>query len=286
VLVAAHRVKNLLTPDEAIRMPGATADLVTIDDLTVGREVNQPGWSWSTDMRPLVGGEWCESHHIGMVVSGHEGFRLRDGTTFEIGPDDVFDIPPGHDAWTIGDEPAVMIEWSGFRTWVGTAGSFGDRILATLMFTDVVDSTATVSRIGDRAWRELLTRHLAAAREILAEHRGRLIDTTGDGLFAIFDGPGHALRCASAIRSVARREGIGIRAGVHVGEVEVVGTGLRGLAVHEAARVMGQAAPDEILVSAPTRAVAVASGLRFEERGLHELKGLEGPRALFAYLDA
>src|SRR5262245_16534425 len=131
-------VKNLSRPDETIRMTGIEADLVTLGDLTVGREVDAPGWRWSTDMRPLVGGEWCESHHIGVILSGRAGFLLRDGTAFEVGPDDVFDIPAGHDSWTVGDEPLVCIEWSGLRTWARGMTTFADRVLMTLVMTDVV----------------------------------------------------------------------------------------------------------------------------------------------------
>lgn len=284
--MASFMVRNLGSPDDRIRVPGATADVVTLGDMTVGREVDAPGWRWSTDMRPIVGGEWCESPHVGVCLSGRSGFLLRDGSTFELGPDDVFDIPPGHDAWTIGDEPAVFLEWSGLRTWVRATDTFSDRVLTTLLMVDLVDSTATLARVGDTAWRELFTRYLGAARDLLAEHRGRLVDTTGDGMFAIFDSPVRALRCAASLGTAARGLGLSIRAGVHTGEVELAGAGVRGLAVHEVARVMGTAAPDEILVSDLTRGLAAAAGAQFEERGQHVLKGLDGPRVLFAYVEA
>lgn len=277
----AH-TKNLGQPEETIELAGMREDAVEVGDFTVARVVSQPGWRWSLHMKSAVGTEWCEAHHVGWQLSGRQGYVLRDGTTFEIGPDDVFDVPPGHDGYTVGDEPAVSIEWSGLRTWTGPIGSGGDRVLVALLFTDLVDSTATAIRLGDRAWRELLSAHYAAMRTALDRHRGRAIDTTGDGLLATFDGPARALRCAAAIRDSAPLEGLHVRVGVHVGEVEQVGDGVRGQAVHEAARVMSLAGSDEVLVSETARALASGSGLVFEDRGEHEFKGFDGPRRLYA----
>jgi len=277
--------KSLRAPDETIRFPLAIVDVVQLGEVTVGREVDEPGWRWSTHMRPAVGTEWCEARHVGIVISGRWAALLRDGRTVEFGPDDVFDVPAGHDAWTVGDEPAVMLEWAGIRTWAGRVAGVQDRVLVTLLFTDLVASTAHASRVGDRAWREILGEHYEMAREALAEFRGRQVDTTGDGLMAIFDGPALALRCAARLRRVAQGQGLHLRAGVHVGEVEMTAAGVRGVAVHEAARVMAEAGSDEILASETTRALALAAGLRFEDRGLHQLKGIEGERRLFALLE-
>jgi class 3 adenylate cyclase len=283
-MAGTHR-KSLETPDETLRMPGVTEALVRLGELVVARVVQEPGWRWSADMRSIVGGEWCEAHHIGINVSGRQGLLLRDGTVVELGPGDVYDIPPGHDGYTIGDEPAVMIEWSGPETWAGRGTRFPDRTLATLLFTDIVGSTATIARIGDAAWRDVLRRHDAATRASLERFRGREVTTTGDGFLATFDGPARALRCAAAIRARALGDGLHIRAGVHVGEVEAVGAQVRGMAVHEAARIMAGAGPDEILVSATTRDLASGAGLAFEDRGDHDLKGVPGPRRLFAYIE-
>jgi hypothetical protein len=173
--------KNLREPDESISFPGITEDLVEIAGMTVSRTMQDPGWRWSTDTQPCVGGEWCKARHIGVVISGRWGAVLRDGTVLEFGPDDVDDVPPGHDGYTVGDEPAVMIEWSGMRTLAGAQSEFHDRVLSTLLFTDLVESTATVRRIGDVAWRELLTLHHQAARSEVERFRGRIVDT-GDGL--------------------------------------------------------------------------------------------------------
>jgi len=210
-----------------------------------------------------------------VVLSGRFGVLLQDGTVLELGPDDVYDIASEHDGYTIGDEPCVVIEWSGLRAFAGfRAGSHG-RVLVTLLFTDLVSSTVMASQLGDVAWRELLSRHFEGARAELERFGGREVTTTGDGLLATFNGPAQALRCAAAIRRAAGREGLQVRVGVHVGEVELVGADVRGVAVHEAARIMATAGPGEILVSEITRTVSLASGLGFEDRGIHPLKGCQ-----------
>jgi Adenylate and Guanylate cyclase catalytic domain len=215
---------------------------------TVAHVVHEPGWRWSEHVRPTVGGEWCQARHVGVLLSGRLGLRLQDGSSYEIGPLEVVDVPPGHDGWVIGDEPAIQIEWAGTHTFAGPALS-RRRTLATLLFTDLVDSTPTAAKLGDRAWRELLSGHYAAARSALDRFAGREIHTTGDGILAKFDGPASALRAAEAIRDAAARHGLRVRAGVHVGEVEFAGGDVRGVAVHEAARIMGKAGAGEILVS-------------------------------------
>jgi class 3 adenylate cyclase len=267
-----------------VSFPRVTLQQVELGDLTVGLMTLEPGWRWSTHVRPQVGGEWCQARHVGVVLAGRFAIQMSDGTTLEFGPDDVFEVPPGHDGWTVGDEPCTQIEWSGVRAFASyrLMGTHG-RALVTLLFTDVVDSTTIANRIGDAAWRDLLSAHYETIRHLLERFQGREVNTTGDGLLATFDGPAGALRCAAAIRETAERESLQIRAGVHVGEVELVGTDVRGVAVHEAARIMGAAAPNEILVGATTRALAAAAGLAFEERGTRELKGLPGTRELFAF---
>jgi class 3 adenylate cyclase len=280
------RAKNLATPDETLEFPGIKVEQVDVGDLTVGRIVTEPGWRWYTHVRPHVGGEWCEARHVGIVVSGSFGIVMRDGTTLEFRQDDVFEIPPGHDGYTLGDEPCVQIEWSGLRAFAGfrLAGTY-NRALVTLLFTDLVDSTMMANRIGDVAWRDLLSTHYEATRAALERHHGHEVNTTGDGLLATFDGPAAALRCAAAIGRAAAREGLRVRASVHVGEVELVGTDVRGIAGREAARILSAAAPDEILVSATTRALASGSGFVFRDRGTHLLKGLQGEWELFACLE-
>jgi class 3 adenylate cyclase len=278
--------KNLRVPDESVRLPGVEEDIVFVGEDVVARVVQYPGWRWSTDMRAIAGGQWCDSHHIGVTLSGRQGVELRDGTILEYGPDDVYDIPPGHDGYTIGDEPCVMIEWSGARTWAGRGNRFLDRALVTLLIVDIVESTALLARIGDAAWRELLGRHVERSRAEVTQFRGTEVDRAGDGLLATFDGPARAIRCALAIREVARSDGLEVRAAVHVGEVEVVGDQVRGLAVHEAARIAAAAGPGDVLVAQTTRDLASSAGLRFEDRGVHALKGIEEPRHLFALVEA
>lgn len=275
--------KSLRSPDEVIRLPGIVEDVVDLGDVTVGRVVQEPGWRWSTHVRPIVGGEWCQARHVGVVLSGHFGVLLSNGTELRLGPDDVYDIPPGHDGYTVGDEPGVLLEWSGLRTLAGRRAGAAGRVLATLLFTDLVESTPLAARIGDVAWRERLSSHYEAARALLDRFGGREVATTGDGMLATFGAPAPALRCADEIRTAAAHDGLQVRSGVHVGEVDVVGTGVRGVAVHEAARIMALAEAGEILASEVTRNLAAASGLAFEDRGAHVLKGLPGEWRLFAY---
>jgi class 3 adenylate cyclase len=280
--MAEWHVKSFARPDEVLDFPQLNVRVVELGDITVGHFVNEPGWSWAECIRPSVGGDWCQARHLGMVISGRLGVELEDGTTFEVGPDDVFDIPPGHNGWVIGDEPVVQVEWSGIRAFAGFPTGIHSRVLLTLLFTDVVGSTALAARLGDARWRELLSKHYESARAQLERYRGREVDTTGDGLLATFWAPAPALHCAAAIQADARAEGLKIRVGVHVGEVETIGRGVRGVAVHEAARIMGQAAGDEILLSETARLFA-GSELDFEDRGVHTLKGLDGEWRLCAF---
>jgi class 3 adenylate cyclase len=283
--MAEARAKNLEQPDQTIELPLFTAKIVEVGDFTVGYVVYQPGWRWSTHVRPSVGGEWCQARHVGVVLSGRVAVLLQDGTALRFGPNDVFDIPPGHDAWVLGDEPFVQLEWTGLHTFIGTH-SAGGGVLATLLFTDLVDSTAAAARLGDLRWRELLSSHFAAARSALDRFGGREVKTTGDGLLATFDGPARALRAATAIRAAARNDGLGVRAGIHVGEVELVAGDVRGVAVHAAARILARAGEGEILVAETTRVLARGAGIEFEDRGTHELKGLDGEWRLFALVPA
>lgn len=278
--------KNLDQPDDVIEFPGIKARLVDLGDMTVGHIVTEVGWRWSTHVRPSVGGEWCQARHVGVILSGRLGIEMSDGTSVEFGPNEVFDVPPGHDGRTVGDEPCVQIEWAGLRAFAGFPTGIRSRVLQTLLFTDLVDSTQTAAQLGDARWRELLSGHFEAVRRELERFGGREVDTTGDGFFATFDGPARALHCAAAIRRAANRDGLRVRAGVHVGEVELVGANVRGVSVHETARIMASAAGDEILVSDLTRALAGASGLVFEDRGTHALRGLEGEWRLAAFVES
>jgi class 3 adenylate cyclase/pimeloyl-ACP methyl ester carboxylesterase len=157
-----------------------------------------------------------------------------------------------------------------------------DRVLATVMFTDIVGSTEKLTELGDRGWRELLQRHHAVVRRQLVRFSGREIDTAGDGFFASFDGPARAIRCARAITDAVRDLGLEVRAGLHTGECEIVDGKVGGIAVHIGARVAGKAAAGEVLVSSTVRDIVAGSGIVFEPRGEHELKGIPGAWRLFS----
>lgn len=276
--------KSFESPDDVVEFPLIRSRIVELGDLTVGELVSQPGWRWSEHVRPRVGGEWCQARHVGFIVSGRLGIDFPDGSHNEFGPGDVFDIPPGHDGYTIGDEPCIQVEWMGIRAWAGFPTGIHSRVLVTLLFTDLVDSTRMASELGDARWRQLLSEHYVAVRGELERFGGREVSTTGDGLLATFEGPARALFCAAAIRRAAERVALEVRIGVHIGEVELVGEDVRGVAVHETARIMAHAAPGEILVSDMTQALANAAGLAFEDRGSHHFKGLDGEWRLAAYV--
>lgn len=273
--------KSFASPDETRTFPKGNAVVVSLDDATVGRSVWEPGWRWSTDLAPIMGTRTCQVHHLGLSVSGVLHVQMDDGASADIPPDSIFEIPPGHDAWVVGDEPWVTIEWTSARI-VGRAPEGpGGRTLATVLFTDIVDSTATLVRLGDSAWQEILRLHNAQLRDDLNTYRGREIKTTGDGFLAVFDGPTNAVRCGAAMARSARAIGLPIRVGIHTGEVEFVGSDVRGLAVHAAARVMSLAGPDEVVVSSTTSDLLEGSGLVLEDAGTHELKGLSGRRQVY-----
>ena len=161
-----------------------------------------------------------------------------------------------------------------------------DRVLATVLFTDIVDSTRRAAEMGDRDWHALLDAHDAVVRSQLARFRGREVNTSGDGFLATFDGPQRAIRCAMAIRDAVQALGIEVRAGLHTGECEVRGDDIGGIAVHIGARVSALAGPNDVLVSSTLRDLVIGSGLEFEERGSHELKGVPGEWRLFAITSA
>ena len=183
--------------------------------------------------------------------------------------------------FSVGDTEAIVGEIEEFVT--GTRHEREpDRVLATVLFTDIVRSTERAAELGDRAWREVLERHDRLVRQALARHRGRAVKSTGDGVLATFDGPARAIRAAASIGDGAEGLGIQIRAGLHTGECEVIGDDVGGLAVHIGARVMSTATAGEVLVSSTVKDLVVGSGIDFEERGAHELRGIPGEWRLFA----
>jgi class 3 adenylate cyclase len=166
------------------------------------------------------------------------------------------------------------------------SGGQSGRVVRTVLFTDIVDSTRLAVEMGDRRWKDLLDRHDRAARRLVERFGGRLVKQTGDGLLAVFETPGEAIQCAEALRQELRADDLELRAGLHAGEVDLRGADVGGIGVHIASRVMSTAAPGEILVSRTVRDLASGSQISFEDRGAHELKGIGGDWQLFAVTGA
>lgn len=185
-----------------------------------------------------------------------------------------------HHPW-IGDAEVILSEIEGFATGARQRPQ-AEQVLGTMLFTDIVDSTKTAARLGDRRWTALMETHDSVVRMELETFHGREIKATGDGFVALFDGPARAIRCGLAIRDQLRDLGIDIRAGVHTSEVELVGDDIRGLGVHVAARIMALAGAGEVIVSSVVRDLTVGSGLSFTDRGRHPLKGVPGEWQVFS----
>jgi class 3 adenylate cyclase len=181
----------------------------------------------------------------------------------------------GHLFWDIWDDGAAELER--FITGARVAAP-SDRVLATILFIDIVGSTERVAALGDTVWRNLLERYYALARRELVAFAGVEVDTAGDGLLARFDGPARAIRCARAIQRAASELALELRAGVHTGEIELAGTAIRGIAVHTASRIASLAGPGEVYTSSTVRDLVAGSGIEFEDRGVHTLKGIAEPR--------
>jgi class 3 adenylate cyclase len=187
---------------------------------------------------------------------------------------------PDHFSW-VGDTDAILDEVEEFLTGA-RRGQEPDRVLTTVMFTDIVGATERAVALGDRRWRDLLDNHHTVIREQLTRFRGREIDTAGDGFFAAFDGPARGVRCAGAIVREMRRLGLEIRTGLHTGECEILGDKLSGIAVHTGARVAALAGAGEVLVSSTVKDLVAGSGIAFEDRGVRNLKGIPGEWHLYA----
>ena len=276
------RRKRFDRPDEVRVVEKARVELVELGELAVGRAIFEPGWRWSEHVKPIVGTESCQVHHIGFVMSGHLHVEMTDGASLEVVGGDAFEIPPGHDAWVIGDEPWVSVDWAGRRLFAKSPDEISDRIFTTLVFTDLSGSTEMLTRLGDARWRLLLAEHNQAVRTEIERFGGREAKTTGDGFFVLFDSPARAVRGAAAMIDAATTHGLTARAGIHAGEVELQGDEVRGIAVHAAARILGVAEPGEVLVSSTIRDLLSGSGLDFVDRGGFELRGLNGFRSLAA----
>jgi len=273
-------VRRFDEADERNEFDEGFVDLVSVGGVTFGQETLTPSWRWSKHVRPIAGTERCEFHHVGYQLSGRWIVEDRDGFQLEVKPGDIFDTPPGHDAWVIGDEPCVTIDFQGIADWAVRGPSL--RTLTTVLFTDIVDSTGTISRIGDVAWRTLKSQYDEKVSAALASHEGTLVDTSGDGSLARFGSAAAAVKAARAIVVVAERVGLPTRAGIHTGEVELKENEISGMTVHIGARVMALAGPGEVLVTSTTRDLTIDSGYSFEEKGTYELKGVSGARTVYA----
>jgi class 3 adenylate cyclase len=280
--VAKLQKRNLGVPDEVRTVGRGRLEVVEMGDAAFGRVTFPPGFRWSEDVKPIVGTDYCEVHHVGYTISGRLHSEMRDGSTLDVGPGDIFEIPPGHDAWVVGDEPWVSIDWTGRRFYGKTPDADAQRVLATIMFTDIVGSTERLREMGDQAWRALVADYHAMLRRALERHRGREVQTTGDGVLASFDSPARAARSALETAEGARQLGLEQRAGLHTGEIELAGDDVRGVAVHLAARVAAAAGAGEVLVSATTNGLLFGSGMATTSRGNHSLKGIDQPVELFA----
>ena len=274
--------KSLEMPDETRTLPNGRTDIWNLGDFVVGRIQFEPGWRWSKDVKPIAGTDWCEYHHLGLMMEGTLHYITPEGLEMEVSPGMLFEILPGHDAWVVGDKPVIQYDFAGMRTFALPAASRSERILATLVCTDVVDSTATAERVGPAAWRTMLAELNAASRRQIDKFRGKVAANTGDGLISIFDGAERAVSCGAAIAAAAVRLGINLRCGVHTGEVELLPDNVRGVAVHIVSRVTALAGSGEVLVSGTTYELVADSDLRFEDRGSHELKGVTGARQVWA----
>jgi class 3 adenylate cyclase len=221
--------------------------------------------------------------HVGFALRGRLHILLQDGYEFDVDSGDLMAVPAGHDAWVVGDEPFEIVSWSGVRGWLGSREAALERFVTNLVLTDIVGSTPLAARLGDRSWGELLGQFLDDARDTIARYRGQLVDLTGDGVLARFDGAQTAVHAAIALRDSAAELELPIRAAVHTGEVEVADGGLRGVALHQVARMLAVAGPTEIVVSATTRALVGAPGLEFVDKGEFELRGLDGTYRLYTF---
>jgi class 3 adenylate cyclase len=202
----------------------------------------------------------------------------------------IVELPGRNMMAPLGDQERLFAELERFLSVVadgeGVESSGAERVLATVLFTDIVGATAAAAELGDQRWRELLSAHHDRIRAELARYRGREVDTAGDGFFATFDGPARAIRCACAVSDAVRDLGLDIRAGLHTGECELVDGKVGGLAVHIGARVAAKAGPGEVLVSGTVKDLVAGSGIEFTDRGTHELKGIPGEWRLYAIAES
>jgi class 3 adenylate cyclase len=246
-----------------------------------GARVANTAMVFGTDVRPLL--PTIQVPTLVLCRSG-DPFRGRDHGRYlaeHIPGAKLVELPGEDNLMYAGDSEALVEEVEEFLTGARHEPDT-DRVLATVLFTDIVSSTDHIGEMGDHRWRELLITHDTRARAEVERFRGRVVKSTGDGVLATFDGPGRAIRCALAMRESMRPLGIEIRAGLHTGEIELLGDDVAGMAVHIGSRVSALAAGGEVLVSSTVKDLVAGSGIEFDERGEHELKGVPGAWRLYS----
>jgi len=235
------------------------------------------------DVRPILPTVRVPTLVLHRATDAQMPVRLGRDLASQIPGAKYLEYPDGDHAFWTGDVETTLGDIEEFVTGHREAPQDEfERVLATVLFTDIVDSTRRAVASGDHSWRKLLDRHDELAKEAVEKHRGVLVKTTGDGILATFDGPGRAVRCALTFGAASRQIGLPVRAGLHTGEIEIRGNDIGGIAVHAAARVMAQSDASEVLVSRVITDLVAGAGLKFAERGTYELKGLPGRWDLFA----
>ena len=228
---------------------------------------------FGTDAQPILASIRVPTlllHRVGDLLEPIDASRFMAGL---IPGARLIELDGDDHVWFAGDTDSIVDPIQEFMTGARPAHDL-DRVLATVLFTDIVGSTELAARLGDTAWKELLAAHDERARTEIERHRGTYVHTTGDGLLATFDGPARAVRCAQAIGEAIRSLGVDIRSGCHTGEIELAGDDVSGIAVHIGARVAALAGSSEVLVSSTVKDLVAGSGLSFEDAGEHELKGV------------
>jgi class 3 adenylate cyclase len=240
-------------------------------------------WFWETDVTAALAAIHVPT--LVIVRAGAPGVNESKRVASLIDGARLVELPGADPFVLAGDTDAAVRAVESFVEEIAQKANDAvddNRVLATVLFTDIVDSTALAAKLGDQSWAELVKRSEIEGRSIVEQYRGRVVDTTGDGLLAAFDGPGRAIRCAKALVTTMSELGLPVRAGLHTGECELAGDRLRGLAVHIGARVVALAGPSEVLVSTTVKDLVAGSGFEFESRGSHALKGVPGDWSLFA----
>ena len=235
------------------------------------------------DIRPILPAVQVPTLVLHRRTDGRVPVEIGRELATQIPAARFIEYPDGDHAFWTGDTDTLLGDIEEFVTGHRDSSLAElERVLATVLFTDIVDSTRSAATMGDQAWRRSLDSHDQLARQMIDKHRGNLIKNTGDGILATFDGPGRAVRCALAFGTAAQQIGLPLRAGLHTGEIEIRGRDIGGIAVHAAARVMAKSQSSEVLVSRVVTDLVAGAGLKFAERGSHELKGLPGRWDLFA----